>query len=115
MRPDRLLRFANALTSSLQASPDLASPGALVDLASELKDVDLTHIRFVTMPSFLYAEGTAGYPHVGLSPSYMQLVQRVHDDLPLGSFVRDSLSANGPKKHASRAQKDAATAAGICA
>ena len=114
-RPDRLLRFANALTSSLQASPDLASPGALVDLASELKDVDLTHIRFVTMPSFLYAEGTAGYPHVGLSPSYRQLVQHVHDDLPLGSFVRDSLSANGPKKHASQAQKDAAAAAGICA
>ena len=114
-RPDRLLRFANALTSSLQASPGLASPGALVDLVSELKDVDLTHIRFVTMPSFLYAEGTAGYPHVGLSPSYTQLVQRVHDDLPLGSFVRDSLSANGPKQHTSQTQKDAAAAAGICA
>jgi LCP family protein required for cell wall assembly len=114
-RPDRLLGFANALTSSLQASPDLASASALVDLAGQLKDTDLTHIRFVTMPSFLYAPGTAGYPHVGLDPSYEKLIQRVSDDAPLGSFVRDSLSADGPKKHASQDQKDAAAAAGICA
>ncbi len=114
-RPDRLLGFANALTSSLQASPDLASASALVDLAGQLKDTDLTHIKFVTMPSFLYSPGTAGYPHVGLDPSYEKLIQHVSDDAPLGSFVRDSLSADGPKKHASQAQKDAAAAAGICA
>jgi LCP family protein required for cell wall assembly len=114
-RPDRLLGFANALTSSLQASPDLASAGALVDLADQLKDVDLTHIRFVTMPNFLYAEGTAGYPHVGLSPSYRALVRRVHDDQPLGAFVRDSVTAGGPKKHPSQAQQDAAASAGVCA
>ena len=114
-RPDRLLGFANALTSSLQASPDLASANALVDLAGQLKDADLSHLRFVTMPNFLYAPGTAGYPHVGLEPSYKKLVQRVHNDLPLGSFARDSLSANGPKKHPSQEQTDAAAAAGICA
>jgi LCP family protein required for cell wall assembly len=114
-RPDRLLGFANALTSSLQTSPDLASSGALVDLAGQLADTDLTHIRFVTMPNFLYAPGTDGYPHVGLVPAYKKLVQQVYDDAPLGSFVRDSLSADGPKKHASQAQKDAAAAAGICA
>ncbi|MFC4786780.1 LCP family protein [Nocardioides sp. MAHUQ-72] len=114
-RPDRLLGFANALTSSLQASPDLASASALVDLAGQLKDADPTHIKFVTMPNFLYAPGTAGYPHVGLDPSYEKLIQHVHDDAPLGSFVRDSLSADGPKRHASRAQRDAAAEAGICA
>jgi LCP family protein required for cell wall assembly len=114
-RPDRLLGFANALTSSLQASPDLASAKALVDLAGQLKDADLAHLRFVTMPNFLYAEGTAGYPHVGLSPSYKKLVQRVHHDEPLGAFARESLSAGGPKKHPSQAQRDAAAAAGICA
>lgn len=114
-RPDRLLNFANALASSLQASPDLASAGALVDLARQLKDADITHIRFVTMPNFLYAPGTAGYPHVGLSPSYRKLVQHVADDAPLGSFAHDSVSAGGPKKHPDQAQQDSAAAAGICA
>lgn len=114
-RPDRLLSFANALTGSLQASPDLASAGALVDLARELKDADLSHIRFVTMPNFLYAEGTAGYPHVGLLPSYKKLIRQVANDEPLGSFLRNSLSAGGPKKNPSDAEKAEAAAAGICA
>lgn len=114
-RPDRLLGFANALTGSLQASPDLASAGALVDLARELQGADLPHIRFVTMPNFLYPEGTAGYPHVGLSPSYSKLIQRVHDDQPLGTFLRDSVSAGGPRKHPSRTEQHTAAADGICA
>ncbi|MGZ4487615.1 MAG: LCP family protein [Nocardioides sp.] len=114
-RPDRLLGFADALTGSLRASPDLASATALVGLVRELKDVDLSRIRFVTMPSFLYAEGTAGYPHVGLDPAYRQLVRRVHDDLPLGPFARGSLSAGGPRRHPSQEQRDEAAAAGICA
>jgi LCP family protein required for cell wall assembly len=114
-RPDKLLRFAGALTNSLQASPDLASPGALVRLAGDLKDVDLAHLKFVTMPNFLYAEGTAGYPHVGLLPAHKKLVSLVNEDQPLGSFARDSVSADGPDKHPTQAQKDAAAAAGICA
>ena len=113
-RPDRLLRFASALTSSLQASPDLASAGALVNLAGELKSADLTHIKFVTMPNFLYAEGTAGYPHVGLLPAHKKLIAQVAADEPLGKFG-GVLTADGPDKHPSQAQKDAAAAAGICA
>jgi LCP family protein required for cell wall assembly len=114
-RPDRLVRFADALTGSLRASPDLAGAGAMLDLARELQDTDLAHIRFVTMPTFLYAEGTAGYPHVGLSPAHRQLVQRVHDDEDLGAFTPDSLSADGPRQRPTQAQRDAAAAAGICA
>jgi len=113
-RPDRLLGFANALTSSLQASPDLASAGALVKLASSLRDADLAHIRFVTMPSFLYAPGTAGYPHVGLGPEHHELIDRVVHDEPLGMGA-GVISAKGPKKHPSDAVKAAAAAAGICA
>ena len=112
-RPDKLYRFASALTNSLQASPDLASAGALVDLAGELKNVDLTHIKFVTMPNFLYAEGTAGYPHVGLLPIHRRLVNQVVNDEPLGRFG-GVLTANGPKKNPTEAQKAEAAAAGIC-
>ena len=115
-RPDRLLGFANALTSSLQASPGLASTGKLVQLASSLRDVDLAHIKFVTMPSYLYPQGSPGYPHVGLSPSYKMLIKRVVHDEPLGkSSGAGTVTATGPKKHASQAQKQAAAAAGICA
>jgi hypothetical protein len=114
-RPDRLLGFADALSRSLQASPHLAGAGALVDLARQLSGTDPAHIRFVTMPNFLYPEGTAGYPHVGLSPEYRQLVRRVTRDRPLGTFLRDSVSAGGPKKHAGHAAQDAAAADGICA
>lgn len=113
-RPDKLLGFAGALTSSLQASPDLASAGALVKLAGELKDVDLTHIKFVTMPNFLYPEGTPGYPHVGLLPAHKRLVTQVVDDDPLGKFG-GVLTANGPKKKPTEAEKEEAAAAGICA
>nr|WP_246378019.1 LCP family protein [Nocardioides ginsengisegetis] len=114
-RPDRLLGFADALTGSLQASPDLAGAGALVDLARQLKDADVAHIRFVTMPNFLFAPGTAGYPHVGLLPAYERLVQRVHEDLPIGKFGLGSVTAGGPRAHPGRAARDAAAAAGICA
>ncbi len=114
-RPDRLLGFANALASSLQASPDLASAGALVDLATQLKDADLMNITFVTMPTFLHPPDTAGYPHVGLEPAYRQLVRRVVQDAPLGAFRSDSVSAGGPKKNPSQEERDSAAAAGICA
>ena len=113
-RPDRLYRFASALTGSLQASPELASARALVDLAQQLRDADPAHIKFVTMPNFLYAQGTAGYPHVGLLPAYKQLVKRVVDDKPLGQSA-GVLSASGPAKKPTKAQKDAAASAGICA
>ncbi len=83
-------------------------------LAGELKDVDLTHIKFVTMPNFLYAEGTAGYPHVGLLPIHQRLVTQVVNDEPLGRFG-GVLTANGPKKNPTEAQKAEAAAAGICA
>jgi LCP family protein required for cell wall assembly len=114
-RPDRLLRFASALTGSLQASPHLASAHALVDLALQLKDADPEHIKFVTMPNFLYPEGTEGYPHVGLDKSYKKLVALINDDEPLGRFAHDSVSATGPRKHPNQAERDAAAAAGICA
>lgn len=113
-RPDRLLGFANALTSSLQASPDLASAGDLVRLASSLRDADLAHIRFVTMPSYLYPPGSSGYPHVGLKPEYRKVIDRLVHDEPLGRGT-GVISAKGPKKHPNDARKAAAAAVGICA
>jgi LCP family protein required for cell wall assembly len=113
-RPDRLLSFAGALTNSLQASPGLASAGKLVQLASSLRHVDLAHIKFVTMPNYLYPQGSPGYPHVGLAPSYKRMIKHVVHDEPLGKRT-GTVTATGPKKHASQAQKQAAAAAGICA
>lgn len=114
-RPDRLYKFANALTKSIVTNPEIASTSALVNLAEQLKGANLTHIKFVSMPNYLIPQGQTGYPHVGLDPSYKKLMLRVREDEPLGPFANGSLSAGGPKKNPTQAQRDAAAAAGICA
>jgi len=114
-RPDRLFRFANALTSSIQTNPELAKTSDLVDLAKQLKGADLGHIRFVTVPNHLFAPDEPGYPYVGLSPSYKGLMARIRNDRPLGPFLSGSISAKGPKKNAGQAAKSQAEAVGICA
>ncbi|MEX0426501.1 LCP family protein [Nocardioides sp. DS6] len=114
-RPDRLYRFANALTKSIETNPELAKASDLVDLAEELKGTDLGHIRFITVPNHLFSPGEAGYPYVGLSPSYKGLMTRIREDRPLGPYAKGSLTAKGPKKHAGKAAKSQANAVGICA
>jgi anionic cell wall polymer biosynthesis LytR-Cps2A-Psr (LCP) family protein len=93
-RPDRLYGFANALTGSIEPSPDLAHTSALVRLARQFDHIGLSDIRFLTVPSYLYPEGSPGYPHVGLDPSYKKLMNRVKHDQPLGKrFSSGAISA----------------------
>ncbi|MFD1858493.1 LCP family protein [Aeromicrobium camelliae] len=49
-RPDRLVRFLNAVTSSLTVDDALGSPGELVSLASRVASVPLSAITFQVMP-----------------------------------------------------------------
>lgn len=111
-RPDLLYRFANALTKSIVTNPEIASTSALINLAEQVRGANLAHIKFISMPNFLFPQGQTGYPHVGLDPSYKQLMKRVKDDQTLGPFAKTSLV--GPKKKLSQQQKSAAAAAGIC-
>lgn len=108
-RPDRLYRFANALAGSIQTSPDLASPGALVELANSLRHAELTHIRFITAPNVAFPENSPNWGRLEFTPATARLWKRVIADKPLGRFGRGAISANKPKGN-----KSDAAAAGLC-
>lgn len=50
-RPDRLLKFLNALTSSITVDEDISSITKLTGLAKRARAVDDKDIRFITMPN----------------------------------------------------------------
>ena len=54
--PTRLYNFLDAATGSLTLDEDLASLGALADLAAQLRGTDPADIKFVTVPIEAYAE-----------------------------------------------------------
>jgi LCP family protein required for cell wall assembly len=116
-RPDRLYRFADALTKSITTNPELAHVRDLVSLARQLQDVDLSHIRFVTMPNQIYdvPETDPHWGRVKILPSAYRLMRLVDHDQPLGAFAKGALHAGKHHKPPSRSAQDAAAAAGVCA
>ena len=116
-RPDRLYRFADALTKSITTNPELAHVRDLVKLAEQFRAVDLSHIRFVTMPNQIYdvRSDDPRWGRVKILPSAYRLMRLVDQDEPLGTFAKDALHAGQHHKPASQRAKDAAAAAGICA
>jgi LCP family protein required for cell wall assembly len=116
-RPDRLYHFADALTRSITTDPELAHVKDLVGLARKFSHIDLTHIRFVTMPNQVYdvPRTDPRWGRVQILPPAYHLMRLVSGDEPLGGFARGSVNAGGPAKHATQQAKDAAAAAGICA
>jgi LCP family protein required for cell wall assembly len=116
-RPDRLYRFADALTKSITTNPELAHVRALMSLGGELRHIGLDHIRFVTMPNRLY-DAPVGDPLWGrveiLPPAY-RLMRLVDQDEPLGAFRKGSLAPGHSGKRPSEQAEAAAAAAGICA
>jgi len=108
-RPDRLFHFASALAGSLQASPDLAGAGPLVQLASSLRHADLQHIKFVTAPTVDFPVGDPNWGRLRFTDQAPALWQRVIHDEPLGKLGRSAISAKNP--HGSKAE---AAANGLC-
>lgn len=82
-RPDRLLRFANAITSSIETDADLASASSLVNLATELRNADLTNVKFVTVPTAAYPESSEHWGRLRILPSADLLWRRVKNDKPM--------------------------------
>ena len=97
--PYKLVGFANALTSSMTASPEFASVSKLVDLARQLRHTDVSHIRFITVPSTPYdvPQSDPRWGRVKLLPAAKKLWQHVIDDEPLSkSLAADAISAGNP-------------------
>ena len=116
-RPDRLYRFADALTKSITTNPEIAHVKGLIDLADQLSNIDLHHIKFVTMPSQIYdvPQTDVRWGRVQILPAAYRLMKLVNRDQPLGAFSRGSISAGHGPKHPSAAAKAQAAAAGVCA
>jgi LCP family protein required for cell wall assembly len=98
-RPDRLIKFASAAADSLTASPGFDTVHDLTKLAGQLKHIDLTHIRFVTVPSQPYdvPRTDPRWGRIELLPAAASLWQRIVEDKPLSrSLISGSISAGNP-------------------
>jgi LCP family protein required for cell wall assembly len=88
--PTRLYDFLDAATQSIKLDKDLASISKLVDLASQFKHTDVTHIKFVTVPIEAYPDDIN---RLQFAPEADQLWKLIRKDQPLGKFAKGSISA----------------------
>jgi LCP family protein required for cell wall assembly len=116
-RPDRLYKFADALTGSITTNPEIAHVKDLIELARQFRNIDLQHIRFVTLPSQIYdvPQTDVHWGRVQILPSAFRLMRRVNRDQPLGAFTHGSVSAAHRPPHPSSTARAQAAAAGVCA
>lgn len=88
-RPDRLIRFMNAATSSLQT--DFDGIAEMADIALTAKGIGADNIKFVTTPWVYSDKVSAG---IEWTPEVDKLWRLVRKDKPLTSeFLKDALSA----------------------
>ncbi|UUW91904.1 LCP family protein [Pimelobacter simplex] len=88
-RPDHLIGFMNAATSSLQT--DFKSIAQMADLAVTARGTGADNIKFVTTP-WAYSDKVSG--GIEWTPEVLKLWQLVRKDKPLTpEFLKDALSA----------------------
>ncbi|WP_418062101.1 LCP family protein [Pimelobacter simplex] len=88
-RPDHLIGFMNAATSSLQT--DFKSIAQMADLAVTARGIGPDNIKFVTTP-WAYSDKVSG--GIEWTPEVLKLWQLVRKDKPLTpEFLKDALSA----------------------
>ena len=80
LNPVRLYNFLDAATKSLTTDPELASLNRLRQLASQLKDIGLAEIQFLTVPFESYP---ADPNRLQWAPEAEQLWERIREDRPL--------------------------------
>jgi LCP family protein required for cell wall assembly len=80
LRPDRLLRFLGAATSSLTTDPGLGNLNALRKLAQEVKGIDTKDVTFLTAPNEPYS---LNRNRVQLKPSAKGVWDALRYDQPL--------------------------------
>lgn len=109
-RPDRVVRFATSLADSIETSPDIASAGKLVTLATSLRNADLGNIKFVTAPVTDFPVGDPNWGRLQLAPEAEELWAKVAADEPLGRLGKGAVSARDPD-----GSKESAAENGLCA
>lgn len=81
LRPDRLLRFLGAATSSLQMDPDFGL-GPMKDIAESVKGIGVDKIKFVTVPTQTYPKDLN---RVQWAPEAEELWEAIRSDRELGA------------------------------
>lgn len=81
LRPDRLLRFLGAATSSLQTDPDFGV-GEMKDIAASVKNIGVDKVQFITVPTEAYAPDAN---RVQWAPAADELWETIRTDRPLGA------------------------------
>ncbi len=116
-RPDRLFRFADALTRSISTNPEIAHVRSLTNLAEQFRNIDVRHIRFVTLPNRIYDVPSTDvrWGRVQVLPAAYRLMRIVDQDEPLGVFTRGSVNPGHDSKPPGARARAAAAAAGVCA
>lgn len=93
LRPDRLLRFLDAATQSLQTDPDLASIPSLSSLALQVQGIPTDQIRFLTIPVEEYAPDAN---RLQLADSADLVWESIRDDTPLPGTEAVQPAPTGP-------------------
>ncbi|MEO7268626.1 MAG: LCP family protein [Knoellia sp.] len=81
LRPDKLLRFLGAATSSLQMDEDFGL-GPMKDIAASVKNIGVDKIQFVTVPTEVYPEDEN---RVQWAPAADELWEAIRMDRDLGA------------------------------
>jgi len=81
LRPDRLLRFLGAATSSLQMDPDFGL-GPMKDIAESVKGIGVDKIKFVTVPTQTYPKDLN---RVQWAPEAEELWEAIRSDREIGA------------------------------
>lgn len=119
-RPDRLVRFLNAATSSLTVDPGLKNIAKIADLGLQFKDTGLDKIQFITIPN----EPDPQDPNrlVWIEPQAQDVWDKIAHDEPLTKRLSEDVisagdlpgsgSGNGGVKN--EADQQALADAGLC-
>jgi hypothetical protein len=90
-RPDRLLKFLDASTKSLQLDPGLGSLVKIAKLGVEFQGIGLDNIQFITVP-WQYAPDDPN--RIRWLPEAKQVWQAIINDKPLApKFLNDAITA----------------------
>jgi LCP family protein required for cell wall assembly len=122
-RPDRLVRFLNSATKSLQVDEGLENVIKIAKIGVGFEGIGLDNIKFLTAPNAYYPADSENAGRVYLTEAADKLWREVANDEPLSkTFTSDSISAGklpGEKKpktpeQIAKAQERAAQD-GLCA
>ena len=96
-RPDRVVKFLDAATQSLETDDNLDSVAKIGRLALQLQDIGLEKVKFVTLPTEYFPRDSDFWGKVFWKPEAEEVFRLINEDKPLPpKLLRGSISAEPP-------------------